>query len=105
MAHNRMLLVYRPTGKSIVLAKRGSFGWSNSDDLGVRFAKLMEEVERACNENDQISQDDFYLAMEQAEGLEGVLSDWNYTKEDTEFGELIQLIIKDTIPHAKPTTF
>lgn len=104
MAGNRMLLVFRPTGKAIILAKQIGGDWvGGSKDLPERMLALMGAVEEARHENPTINQDDFYLAMESGENLPGVLVEgWDYTKEDTGVDGLLQLLISDTVPFAQP---
>jgi len=63
MANNRMLLIHRPTGLAIVLAKRMMDGWyrpPSQDAMGAFF----DEVDTRTVPGDEVSMDDYCLGME-----------------------------------------
>lgn len=63
MANNRLWLVHRPTGKSVFLGKRMAWGWYGApEDIGAQLKALYDAIEHS-----DTNQDDFLLAMEDAD--------------------------------------
>ena len=94
MANNRLLLVYRPTGKAVFLGKRMSEGWyAVPDDVKQRIEALFQHI----IDNDDALQDDLMLAMEECTAdTPFVNTKWCYTS----FGEspLTTLDIEKCLP-------
>lgn len=75
MANNRLWLVHRPSGQSVYLGKRMAVGWHDAPaDLAQRVAAFFEK----CSPGDQ---DDFALAIEDAEGAPCCIGDWAYDED------------------------
>ena len=60
MANNRMFLVHRPTGLSIMLGKRMGWGWYACP----KGEKIQSFFEHLSDELSEPRQDDFILALE-----------------------------------------
>ena len=61
MANNRMFLVHRPTGRSVFLGKRMSYGWFDPPS-----ADALQAFYQECEIDTPLAQDDFVIAMEDA---------------------------------------
>lgn len=74
MANNRLWLVHRPSGLSVFLGKRMASGWYGAPpDLGEKLNSLFTAAEDA-----EGSQDDFVLAIEDADHAPGCTDQWVY---------------------------
>jgi hypothetical protein len=71
MANNRLWLVHRPTGAAVRLGKRLADGW-----YGPPSVEQMNAFFEAAGEGP--SQDDFVLALEDADGAPMCSEDWKY---------------------------
>lgn len=71
MASNRLFLVHRPTGKSIMLGKRLAYGWYNAPDV-----ETLQAFFNAIPGNS--GQDDFCLTMEDVSGTSGWVAQHAY---------------------------
>lgn len=95
MANNRMFLVHIPTGLAACLGKRMGWGWyifkETEEILGGNVARLFEvlEHEYAYGEG---KQDDFAVALEDANGATLATDNWKYgpIREDG----LVQLVME-----------
>jgi len=83
MANNRMYLLHIPTGLAVYLGKRGSYGWCMGDqiekNLGSNIALLYQVTDdMKCDyEGDQ---DDYVIALEDAEGATYGIDNWRHIK-------------------------
>ena len=78
MANNRLLLVYRPTGRAVVLGKRIGSGWYLHSNLNLadRLKELFDGAESSWE--DGSLQDDFELVIEDSEQAPKLSEDWKY---------------------------
>lgn len=76
MANNRMFLLHRPTGKSVLLGKRMGWGWyAVPENVKERIEALFAIVDGSEYEG---SQDDFCVALEDAGEAPMAHGDWTY---------------------------
>ena len=103
MSHNRLYLVYRPTGHAIGLGKRMADGYYGvSDDLPQKLQQLFDAAYDAFQESGrEFSQDDFCLAMEMAEHQPYVLThgQWAWADEQHETPGILRMVIADEVAH------
>lgn len=95
MANNRMFLVHLPTGLAAGLAKRMGWGWYTASSvdqaqIGRRIQRLFDVLEDRGYED---RQDDFAIALEDAEGATLAHGGWQYG-EGREDG-LTQLVLDE----------
>ena len=78
MANNRLLLVYRPTGRAVVLGKRMGSGWYLHSNLNLikNLKKFFDEAEASWEGG--LGQDDFELVIEDSDQSPALSSDWKY---------------------------
>ena len=100
MAHNRMFLVYRPTGDAVYLGKRMGWGWYGTpEDVAERIAGLFEKAKQAAGEGG-FSQDDFAVALEQGKYQPHAIDKWQYA--DVKDGKVRSLEIDASVPYGTP---
>lgn len=75
MANNRLWLVHRPTGAAVFLGKRMAWGWSGHVEENDAINNFFNFVQNADYEGDQ---DDFVLAIEDADGAPCCTDKWKY---------------------------
>ena len=89
MANNRMLLIHRPTGLAIVIAKHMGAGWGvsrGSDTMQL----LFDTVDSRCEEKAEM--EDFCLGMESCEAVTSFVStDWSGYYQDEREPKLLQV--------------
>ena len=94
MANNRMFLVHVPTGLAAPLGKRMGWGWYMHEEtqqkMGDRVALLFDVLERNHDYGDG-RQDDFAVALEDAEGSTLATGAWQYGPERED--GLVQLLM------------
>lgn len=106
MASNRMLLIFRPTGRAIILAKKVGNDWvGGTTGLEARMSDFTFDIEDACNANPDLNRDDFYIAMENGDNLPGVLVDgWDYTNNESGVDGVLQLSMSEVLPRLVSVT-
>ncbi len=80
MANNRLLLVYRPTGRAMVIGKRMGTGWYSRGDILKRLDAFFDEAETEWEEG--MNHDDFELVIEHAEHAPALSDEWVYDGDD-----------------------
>lgn len=89
MANNRMLLIHRPTGLAVILAKHMGLGWyapPSPETLNL----LYDEVAKRTNA--MADMEDFCLGMEScAADTPYVRTDWNGYYHDVDEPRLLQV--------------
>ncbi len=77
MANNRLILVYRPTGRAVGIGKRMGSGWyTGHGSVDERLTAFFDEVESEWMAG--MGQDDFELVIEDAERAPALSDDWTY---------------------------
>lgn len=85
MAHNRMVLFHRPTGRGVLLGKRMAWGWYGvPGEVADLLQELYHELEMA--ESDVGHQDDFALAFEAVDEELGHDLEWSRLEGPDEKG-------------------
>ena len=79
MANNRLILVYRPTGRAVVIAKRMGAGWYSHESLTSRLNGMFDESE--FEGFAEMKHDDFELVIEDAVQAPVLSSDWTYAEK------------------------
>ncbi len=64
MANNRMWLVYKPTGRAVLIGKRMGFGWYTQGMDAEKFNAFFDECEDVADYSRGIDQDDFIMVQE-----------------------------------------
>ena len=89
MANNRMLLIHRPTGLAVVLAKHMGWGWCSPPSQEL-LELLYDEVEKRTKT--MADMEDFCLGMEACESnTPFVRTDWHGYYKDTDEPRLLQV--------------
>lgn len=89
MANNRMLLIHRPTGLAVVLAKHSGWGWYKEPKKGL-LELLYAEVQ--AHTYTVADMEDFCIGMESCEAeTPFVNTDWHRFDQDDSTPELLQV--------------